>query len=108
MIPKAQRGQRPALDALSIFFEHLTEQEEHAIERGRKEVDYLLEPAHKLLDHLPPNILEDAADAIEFAIEGGEANGFCAGFYYALRMMDGLRSGAAQYYAPEGTKGGQL
>lgn len=96
----------PVLDARTIFFEYLTEQEEQAIERGRKEVDYLLEPAYKLLDHLPPNVLEDASDAIELAIGGGEANGFCAGFYYALRMMEGLRSGAVQYYAPEQAKGG--
>lgn len=48
----------------------------------------------------PPEVLEDAADAIEYAIMGGEANGFCAGFYYTLRMMAGLEAGAARYYDP--------
>ena len=98
---KVPRKQQPGIDALAIFFEHLTEEDERAIERGRKEVDYLLEPVHKLLDYLPPDILEDAADAIEFAIEGGEANGFRAGFYYALRLMqqaEGLYAAAARYY----------
>lgn len=92
--------QPPALDARAIFFERLTEAEEHAMQRERKAVDYLLEPAYKLLDYLPPEVLEDAADAIGYAIMGGEANGFCAGFYYTLRMMAGLEAGAARYYDP--------
>ena len=96
--------QPPTLDARAIFFERLTEAEEHAMQREHKAVDYLLEPAHKLLDYVPPEVLEGAADAIEYAIMGGEANGFCAGFYYALRMvkdMENLHAAAARYYEEE-------
>lgn len=96
------------MDAKKIWMEVLSDDDQAAIDRGRKQFDYILEPARKLAETVPSDIRNEMIDAVENAIMGGEANGFCAGFYYALQMMDGLRSGAAQYYAPEGTKGGRL
>ena len=96
------------MDAKRIWTEVLTDDEQAAIDRGRKQFDYILKPLYKQVESFSSDIQEEIIDMVETAIMGGEANGFCAGFYYALQMMDGLRSGAAQYYAPEGTKGGRL
>ena len=60
-----------------------------------------LDPAYKLLDYVPPKELAKSTDALDQAVMGGEANGFCAGFYYALRMMKqirGLHAAAEKYY----------
>lgn len=86
------------MDAKKIWMEVLSDDDQAAIDRGRKQFDYILEPARKLAETVPSDIRNQMIDAVENAIMGGEANGFCAGFYYALQMMDGLRSGAARYY----------
>lgn len=82
------------MDAKKIRMEILSDDDQAAIDRSRKQFDYILEPARKLAETVPSDIRNEMIDAVENAIMGGEANGFCAGFYYALQMMEGLRSGA--------------
>lgn len=89
------------MTAKQIWMQILTEEEETAIEAGRKEWQHVLDPAYKLLDYVPPKELAKSTDALEQAVMGGEANGFCAGFYYALRLMKeirGLHAAAEKYY----------
>lgn len=88
------------MDAKKIWMEVLSNDDRAAIDRGRKQFDYILEPARKLAETVPSDIRNQMIDAVENAIMGGEANGFCAGFYYALRMMAGLEAGTARYYGP--------
>lgn len=89
------------MTAKQIWMQILTEEEETAIEAGRKEWQHVLDPAYKLLDYVPPKELAKSTDALEQAVMGGEANGFYAGFYYALRLMKeirGLHAAAEKYY----------
>lgn len=89
------------MTAKQIWMQILTEEEEMSIEVGCKEWQHTIDPAYKLLDHVPPKELDESTEALDTAIMGGEANGFCAGFYYALRMMKqlrGLHAAAEKYY----------
>lgn len=89
------------MTAKQIWMQILTEEEEAAIEAGRKEWQHVLDPAYKLLDYVPAKELAKSTDALDQAVMGGEANGFCAGFYYALRLMKqirGLHAAAEKYY----------
>ena len=89
------------MTAKQIWMQILTEEEEAAIEAGRKEWQHTIDPAYKLLDHVPPKELAKSTEALDIAVMGGEANGFCAGFYYALRLMEqirGLHAAAEKYY----------
>lgn len=89
------------MTAKQIWMQILTEEDELAIEAGRKEWQHTIDPAYKLLDYVPPKELEKSTEALDEAVMGGEANGFCAGFYYALRMMKqirGLHAAAEKYY----------
>lgn len=90
------------MDAKKIW-NSLSDDEIDAINAGREEFSEILNGARKVTEIVPADLREKVEDAIEDAIMGGEANGFCAGFYYAAKMFEGVHFGAMLYFRKGGT-----
>ena len=87
------------MNAKKIWEEFLTEDEQAAIDRGRKDFEYTLDSVRELMKEIPSELKNTANDAIHEAITAGEGNGFRAGFNYALKMLEELRAESVRYYA---------